>query len=130
MPGPRKPADDVPFWATKDDDEGPDGPIAGPSHSTTSTPSVGFDFDELEATSAEDSVAQQKVTFDKAVGPKVDELKERWPVNDCGMHIYTENKGFQWELTPIRFNIWAAHWVRGTATIDKAPASAQFDMKY
>ncbi|KAJ7714415.1 hypothetical protein DFH07DRAFT_763049 [Mycena maculata] len=129
MPGPRKPADNVPvsFYIY----------ICGqlltsfrPSHSTTSTPSVGFDFDELEATSAEDSVAQQKVTFDKAVGPKVDELKERWPVNDRRMHIYTDGKRFQWEITPIRFNIWAAHWVRGNATIDNAPASAQFDIKY
>lgn len=52
------------------------------------------------------------MTFDKAVGPNVDELKERWPLNDEGKRIYTDDKGFQWELNTIRLNVWAAHMVR------------------
>ncbi|KAF8170166.1 hypothetical protein K438DRAFT_1773779 [Mycena galopus ATCC 62051] len=89
-----------------------------------------FDFSELDTTSLEESVGEQKISFDKAVAPHIEELKEHWPENDEGKQIYKDEKGFQWELTQIRLSIWAAHIAHGTATFDKAPASTQFDIKY
>ncbi|KAJ7474624.1 hypothetical protein B0H11DRAFT_2429030 [Mycena galericulata] len=122
MPGPRKRADDAPFWDTQDVDTAP---VAGPSNAAMKE----FDFEELEANNIEQSVAQQKMTFDKAVGPNVEMLKERWPLGNDGKRVYTDEQGFQWELNPIRLNVWASHMARGTATADKAPVSAQFDIK-
>ncbi|KAJ7705198.1 hypothetical protein B0H16DRAFT_1747336 [Mycena metata] len=120
MPGPQKPAEDAPFWETKDDNDS----TAGPSKKQE------FDFASLETSSSEQSVEEQKVSFDKAVTPHVEALKEQWPENDAGQRIYTDEKGFQWDLTPIRLNIWGAHMARGTATVGKAPLSTQFDIKY
>ncbi|KAJ6584971.1 hypothetical protein B0H19DRAFT_1059288 [Mycena capillaripes] len=126
MPGPRKPAADAPFWATTDEDEG-----VGDRSGSSASAEKQFDYSELEASTAEESVGEQKIVFDKALAPMVDELKERWPVNENGKRIYTDEKTtFQWELTPIQLNIWGAHMARGTATKDKAPPSTQFDVKY
>ncbi|KAF8124507.1 hypothetical protein K438DRAFT_2154301 [Mycena galopus ATCC 62051] len=116
---------------------------AGPSN----TGGDHFNFSELEATSLEESVGEQKISFDKAVAPHIEELKERWPENDDGKRIYKDEKGFQWELTQIHLSIWAAHIIcylcsepvpdltvctqaRRTATLDKAPLSTQFDINY
>ncbi|KAJ6513720.1 hypothetical protein C8R47DRAFT_1091690 [Mycena vitilis] len=129
MPGPRKPTQELPFWSTNDDIVGntTTASDAGPSKSRN-----GFDFDELEATTnAQDSVGEQKIRFDVAVAEHVEKLKETYPVNEDGKRIYTEEKtGFQWELTPIRLNIWAAHMSRGSTNEKKAPSSTQFDIKY
>ncbi|KAJ6533534.1 hypothetical protein B0H19DRAFT_1080951 [Mycena capillaripes] len=126
MPGPRKPAADAPFWATSE--EGED--VRDGSGSSASAEKQ-FDYSELEASTAEESVGQQKIAFDKALVPMVDKLKERWPVNENGKRISTDEKTtFQWELTPIRLNIWGAHMARGAATEDTAPPSTQFDVKY
>jgi hypothetical protein len=35
------------------------------------------------------------LSFDKAVAPHIEELKERWPENAAGKRIYTDEKGFQ-----------------------------------
>ncbi|KAJ7181952.1 hypothetical protein C8R46DRAFT_1210399 [Mycena filopes] len=130
MPGPQKPPEDAPFWDVGTLPNGVGGAQAGPSK--------GFDFEELEARNVEDSVGEQKVrqpistllhvrqpgsqmSFDKAVAPHIDDLKERWPENEKGMRIYTDDKGYQWELTPIRLSVWGAHLARGSATLDKAP---------
>ncbi|KAJ7752958.1 hypothetical protein B0H16DRAFT_1723421 [Mycena metata] len=137
MPGPQKPAEDAPFWETKDDNDSTAGPLKKQE----------FDFASLETSSSEQSVEEQKVSFDKAVTPHVEALKEQWPENDAGQRIYTDEKGFQWDLTPIRLNIWVCIWcvtyilfvtsliciiiqARGTATVGKAPLSTQFDIKY
>ncbi|KAJ6626674.1 hypothetical protein B0H10DRAFT_1941680 [Mycena sp. CBHHK59/15] len=77
----------------------------------------------------EESVGQQKMSFNKAIAPKIEELKDCWPVNDEGKRIYTDEKGFQWELTPIQLNVWGAHMARGMATVDKAPVSGQFNVR-
>ncbi|KAF8215719.1 hypothetical protein K438DRAFT_2105279 [Mycena galopus ATCC 62051] len=114
----------IAFWDTNEAG-GSANAEAGPSNTGGD-----FDFSELEATSLEESVGEQKISFDKAVAPHIKELKERWPENDDGKRIYKDEKGFQWELTQIRLSIWAAHIARGTATLDKAPLSTQFDIKY
>ncbi|KAJ7303148.1 hypothetical protein DFH08DRAFT_826003 [Mycena albidolilacea] len=103
MPGPQKHAGDAPvqsfswmhsFWPTNDDsdDSSGAGGSAGPSK-TAHGAKQEFDFAELEATSTEESVAEQKLSFDKAVAPHVEELKERWPENDAGKRIYPDDKG-------------------------------------
>ncbi|KAJ7880569.1 hypothetical protein B0H14DRAFT_3434438 [Mycena olivaceomarginata] len=122
MPGPRKPAADAPFWDTNDDDDG-NKAEAGPSDGV-------FDYTELEARTTEESVNEQKMSFDRSVAPYVEELKERWPENGAGKRIYTDELGYQWELNTIRLSIWASHIARKTATLDKAPLSTQFDIKY
>ncbi|KAJ7185986.1 hypothetical protein C8R46DRAFT_1025906 [Mycena filopes] len=126
MPGPQKPAEDAPFW----DLTGVDGvgAQAGPSK-LAGVVQKGFDFDELEATNVADSVAEQKMSFDKAVAPHIEDLKDRWPENEKGVRVYTDDKGYQWELNTIRLSVWGAHLARGSATLDKAPVSAQFDIK-
>ncbi|KAJ7106368.1 hypothetical protein C8R44DRAFT_987446 [Mycena epipterygia] len=126
MPGPTKPSEDAPFWTTHDEASDA-GPSARPSN--LSAAGTDFNYDELEANMTEESVGQQKMTFDKAVGPNVEELKERWPLNDEGKRIYTDDKGFQWDLNTVRLNVWAAHMARGTATAEKAPVSGQFDIR-
>ncbi|KAJ7703963.1 glycosyl hydrolase family 62-domain-containing protein [Mycena rosella] len=129
MPAPRTPAEDAPFWATKEDEEIPHAaPHAGPSNAPDRTADV-FDFAELKANSTEDSIEQQRITFDKAVGPKTEDLKDRWPINDEGKRIYTDDRRFLWELNAVRLSVWAAHLVRGTATLDTAPVSGQFDIR-
>jgi hypothetical protein len=50
------------------------------------------------------------MTFDAAVTPIIEDLKQRWPLKN-GKHIYTDNKDFQWELTPLRLAVWARHIV-------------------
>ncbi|KAF8172964.1 hypothetical protein K438DRAFT_2023594 [Mycena galopus ATCC 62051] len=125
MPGPRKPTEEAPFWDTNEA-----GGSANAEAGPLNTGGDHFDFRELEATSLEESVGEQKISFDKAVAPHIEELKERWPENDDGKRIDKDEKGFQWELTQIRLSIWAAHIARGTATLDKAPLSTQFDIKY
>ncbi|KAJ7498461.1 hypothetical protein B0H11DRAFT_2381827 [Mycena galericulata] len=92
----------------------------------SSTTKKEFDFAELEATNTEETVAEQKMSFDKAIAPHIEALKDHWPENDAGKRIYTDDKGYQWELTTIRLNVWA----RGSATVNKPPASTQFDIKY
>ncbi|KAJ7658086.1 hypothetical protein B0H14DRAFT_3704402 [Mycena olivaceomarginata] len=126
MPGPRKPADDAPFWDTGTDGGGSE---AGPSIAPAAAKKE-FDFTELEVTNVEESVAQQKVSFDQNVAPYVDELKERWPVNEAGKRIYTDENGYMWDLSTLRLSVWGAHMARGTATLDKPPVSAQFDIRY
>ncbi|KAF8209767.1 hypothetical protein K438DRAFT_1959998 [Mycena galopus ATCC 62051] len=125
MPGPRKLTEETPFWDTNEAG-GSTNAEAGPSN----TGGDQFDFSELEVTSLEESVGEQKISFDKAVAPHIEELKERWPENDDRKRIYKDEKWFRWELTQIRLSIWAAHIACGTATIDKAPVSTQFDIKY
>ncbi|KAJ7854411.1 hypothetical protein B0H14DRAFT_2579866 [Mycena olivaceomarginata] len=114
------------FWDTNDDNDG-NKAEAGPSDGV-------FDYTELEARTTEESVNEQKMSFDRSVAPYVEELKERWPENDAGKRIYTDELGYQWELNTIRLSIWASHIVRvrpgKTATLDKAPLSSQFDIKY
>ncbi|KAJ7734593.1 hypothetical protein B0H16DRAFT_1467448 [Mycena metata] len=83
----------------------------------------------VAASRSEQSVEEQKISFDKAVAPHVEALKAQWPENEAGKRIYTDEKGYQWELTPIRLNIWGSHLARGTATLEKAPLSVQFDIK-
>ncbi|KAJ7018013.1 hypothetical protein C8F04DRAFT_1243593 [Mycena alexandri] len=137
MPGHRKPADNLParfllwiyFWDMKGDNNvGGGAGEAGPSNAVAKEEDKTFDFSQLE-TSTEDSVGQQKLTFDQAIASHLEELQDRWPVNEAGQRIYTDDKGFKWDLTPIRLNVWAAHKARGTATVDKPPTSAQFDIK-
>ncbi|KAJ7714555.1 hypothetical protein B0H14DRAFT_2644410 [Mycena olivaceomarginata] len=131
MPGPQKPAEDAPsnerrqFWPTNDDsdDSSGAGGSAGPSK-TAHGAKQEFDFAELEATSTEESVAEQKLSFDKAVAPHVEELKERWPENDAGKRIYPDDKGFQWELTPIQLNIWGSHMMSLAPMQSFTPAPA------
>jgi hypothetical protein len=57
-----------------------------------------------------------QITFDQAIGPKQQELEEKYPEgNDPlfpGKCIYRDPKtGFCWELTSGRLNVWAAHLV-------------------
>ncbi|KAJ7778934.1 hypothetical protein B0H16DRAFT_1711282 [Mycena metata] len=88
MPGPRKPADNLPG----DDGVGGGAGEAGPSNAGANK---AFDFSQLETTSTEDSVEQQKLTFDQAIASHIEELQERWPVNEAGQRIYTDDKGFK-----------------------------------
>ncbi|KAJ6453922.1 hypothetical protein C8R45DRAFT_944839 [Mycena sanguinolenta] len=101
-----------------------------PGAEAGSSKAAEFDYSELEAVSTEESVVQQKVGFDKAIEPHIEQLKEHWPENDAGKRIYTDGKGFQWELTPIHLSIWGAHMACGSATLHKPPLSTQFDTKY
>ncbi|KAJ7632068.1 hypothetical protein B0H17DRAFT_1217592 [Mycena rosella] len=131
MPGPKKPADNAPFWSTTEDDAVPPVAPSGASdrqNNTASSTDNSFDFAELEASSTEGSVGEQKMRFESAVGPKVEALKEHWPLNDSGKWIYTDKVGFQWELTPIRLSVWGAHLACGSATLDEAPLSGQFNI--
>ncbi|KAJ7851900.1 hypothetical protein B0H14DRAFT_3659673 [Mycena olivaceomarginata] len=88
------------------------------------------DPEEAEYIGTGDEEPVDDISFDKAVAPHIDKLKERWPENDDGKSIYKDEKGLQRELTQIRLSIWAAHIARGTATLDKAPLPTQFDIKY
>ncbi|KAJ7358077.1 hypothetical protein DFH08DRAFT_801926 [Mycena albidolilacea] len=120
MPGPRKPAADAPFWDTNDDNDG-NKAEAGPSDGV-------FDYTELKARTTEESVNEQKMSFDRSVAPYVEELKERWPENGAGKQIYMDELGYQWELNTIWLSIWVSHIAWKTATLDKAPLSSQFDI--
>ncbi|KAJ7034799.1 hypothetical protein C8F04DRAFT_1346936 [Mycena alexandri] len=118
------------FWDVKGDNNvGGGAGEAGPSNAVAKEEDKTFDFSQLETTSTEDSVGQQKLTFDQAIASHLEELQDRWPVNEAGQRIYTDDKGFKWDLTPIRLNVWAAHKAQGMATVDKPPTSAQFDIK-
>jgi hypothetical protein len=93
-----------------------------------------------------------QVTFDKAVGPKRSALEAKYPIDNDplfpGKRIYTDpSSGFQFELNSGRLTVWASHLVgfcslrvsvflkvmcaymqaRGTATLDKPPATPLFD---
>ncbi|KAJ7773792.1 hypothetical protein B0H16DRAFT_1684789 [Mycena metata] len=122
-------SNDKTFWDVKGDD-GVTGGVgeAGPLN-VAGNEEKAFDFSQLESTNTEDSVGEQKVSFNKAIASHLEELKKKWPVNKAGQRIYTDEKGFKWELTSIRLNVWAAHKTRGSATLDKPPVSAQFDIK-
>ncbi|KAF7371778.1 hypothetical protein MVEN_00034400 [Mycena venus] len=130
MPRPRKPTADVLFWDTPDTGDAAKDASGEAGPSNIGKAKQEFDFSELEASTTEESVADQKMSFDKAVAPHVEALKEHWPENDARKRIYTDKKtGFQWELTPICLNIWGAHLARGTAKLTEAPSSTQFDIK-
>ncbi|KAJ7751587.1 hypothetical protein B0H16DRAFT_1839872 [Mycena metata] len=103
MPAPQKPTEDAPVLSEK--------------------------RQPIMITRSEQSVEEQKILFEKAVAPHVEALKAKWPENDAGKRIYTDEKGYQWELTPICPNIWGSHLARGTATVERAPLSVQFDIK-
>ncbi|KAJ7340566.1 hypothetical protein DFH08DRAFT_811783 [Mycena albidolilacea] len=85
--GPRKPAADALLWDTNDNDNNGNKVEAGPSNGV-------FDYTKLEARTTEESVNEQKISFDRSVAPYVEELKERWPENSTGKQIYTDKLGY------------------------------------
>ncbi|KAJ7327986.1 hypothetical protein DFH08DRAFT_967758 [Mycena albidolilacea] len=74
-----------------------------------------FDYTELEARTTEESVNEQKMSFDRSVAPYVEGLKKRWPENGAGKRIYTDELGYQWELDTIWLSIWASHIMLSTS---------------
>ncbi|KAJ7832158.1 hypothetical protein B0H14DRAFT_3712722 [Mycena olivaceomarginata] len=88
MPDPRKPVEDTPDTGAGGNNLLGAGAEAGPSSAVK--PKAEFDYAQLEASSTEEAVAEQKMSFDKAVAPHVEELKEHWPENDAGKWIYTD----------------------------------------
>ncbi|CAA7262386.1 unnamed protein product [Cyclocybe aegerita] len=114
MPPPSKPAD-KPEWDT------------GEGKQTDKE----FDYSNLELPSTGQHVVEQRIQFDKAVGPFKQELLAKYPIGNNALfpqkRIYADKMGSYWDLTDLRIGVWASHLARGTATLDSPPISNQFD---
>ncbi|KAF8151377.1 hypothetical protein B0H34DRAFT_861891 [Crassisporium funariophilum] len=91
-----------------------------------------FDFSELDTVSTHDHIVEQRLSFDKSIGPHKDALLEKYPEGNNPLfpdkRIYTNNKmNAHWDLTDLELSVWAAHLARGTATLEKPPISGHFN---
>ncbi|PPQ76455.1 hypothetical protein CVT24_013349 [Panaeolus cyanescens] len=124
MPPPTKPAVEEPHWPTVDEDLFPTSKFQKPE----------FDYSALDEPSTNEHVSQQKMTFDKTISAYVNELVERYPVNNYpqypNMRVYHDVKmNTFFELNDVRLKLWASHMARQTATVDQPPVSHFFDFK-
>ncbi|PBK93510.1 hypothetical protein ARMGADRAFT_1030129 [Armillaria gallica] len=120
-PAPMHPNSDEAWWPTTDEN----GKESAPS---------GFDFSELDWKGTEDSIASQRKKFDNTVKPLIDQLEEKFPVDNFallfpGRRIYKNSAGYYFDLDPGALSSWASHWARGTASEDSPPNNAYFDAK-
>ncbi|PPQ80784.1 hypothetical protein CVT24_011488 [Panaeolus cyanescens] len=120
MPPPVKPMVEEPHWPTVSEEN------------TAELGKQSFDYDALELTSTEEHVAQQKMSFDKSVGSHMNELLDKYPMNNNplypDMRVYHDVKmNAYFDLTDTRLKLWASHLARKTATVDRPPVSKFFD---
>ncbi|KAF8164406.1 hypothetical protein BJ912DRAFT_1004170 [Pholiota molesta] len=115
MPPPRKPVEKL-FW-----DEGNEAP----------NPAKEFDYAGIEVQSTTDHLVEQRVTFDKKVGPIKEQLEAAYPLDNNprfpGKRVFTNATGIHWDIDSVRMNVWASHMARGTATLTNPPVSTHFD---
>ncbi|KAJ7438218.1 hypothetical protein B0H11DRAFT_2358896 [Mycena galericulata] len=103
---------------TKDEDDGNGG-----------GPSLDFKYN-LDAPSASVlSIREQITSIDNASNTEMNELLEAYPIDNNplfpGKRIYHNETGY-FDLTDIKLRVWAIAKAKGTATIDKPPASNHF----
>ncbi|THV02303.1 hypothetical protein K435DRAFT_792661 [Dendrothele bispora CBS 962.96] len=122
MDKPMKPATNAADWDMGDGEPAP----------------ASFDFTSVETngTSTSLSISAQKVSFDDANMPFLQELFKEYPVNNSplypGLHVYTNSVGTSWELNDTRLSVWATNMARKVDGVDHQtpPRSSWFDFKH
>ncbi|KAJ7921024.1 hypothetical protein B0H13DRAFT_2418679 [Mycena leptocephala] len=114
MPPPVKPMDDEVPWETKNDPE----PM--------------FDYSQLEPSGANESVMQQKETFNKATKEERAKLEEKYPIGRYPQFpdrrvYYDAETGFYFELNSTRIGVWSSAMSQGKTDENKPPNSKFFD---
>ncbi|KAJ6587536.1 hypothetical protein DFH09DRAFT_1359243 [Mycena vulgaris] len=114
MPPPAQPMDDEAPWATGDD------------------PEERFDYGELDAPGASDSVQEQKNTFNKATRAERDILEDKYPIgnypNFPQLRVYCDpTTKFYFELNSTRLDVWAAAMAKKETDENNPPSSRFFD---
>ncbi|KAJ7460444.1 hypothetical protein B0H11DRAFT_2198948 [Mycena galericulata] len=89
-----------------------------------------YNVDELTAPSSSSlSIREQIAGIDAASNPHLQELLERYPVDNSplfpGKRIYHNETGY-FELNDIKLRVWAVAKAKGAATLDRPPNSNHF----
>ncbi|KAF8501153.1 hypothetical protein F5888DRAFT_1632919 [Russula emetica] len=90
-----------------------------------------FDYSELEPLRSEDSIQQQKITFNKATRTERSLLEEEYPI---GNHVQFPNKrtyydtktSFYFELNASRLGVWSAAMAQKKTDVKAPPMDSQF----
>ncbi|KAK6972246.1 hypothetical protein R3P38DRAFT_2934529 [Favolaschia claudopus] len=121
----------VGYEAMVDDVKGVKGKASRPWETKDSPPPT-FDYSELERAGPNDSVMEQKISFNNATRAERAKLEEAYPIgNDPrwpNLRIYQQPlTGFCFDLNKTRLDVWAASMSQNLTDHKTAPASRFFD---